>query len=80
LSHKKTKAHKSGNFKVIPPVNYYMIDKVAFDISDELFDVFTWDTVKTQTQTQWKVSLKGHPIIEGPHSCVFQAGVLSLFV
>jgi len=56
LSHKKTKAHKSGNFKVIPPVNYYMIDKVAFEISDELFDVFTWDTVKTQTQTQWKVS------------------------
>jgi hypothetical protein len=54
LAQKKSKAYKIGNFRSIAPVQFYMIDKVAFEIADDLFDVFTWDTVKTPAQTQWK--------------------------
>ena len=50
----KSKAYKNANFRGVAPVNYYMIDKTVQEISEQLFDIFTWDTVRTTGQTQWK--------------------------
>lgn len=50
----KSKAYKYANFRGVAPVNYYVIDKLVVEISEQLFDVFTWDTAKTATQSAWK--------------------------
>ena len=50
----KSKAYKHANFRGVAPVNYYMIDKLTQEISEQLFDIFTWDTIRTTVQTQWK--------------------------
>lgn len=50
----KSKAYKNANFRGVAPVNYYMIDKTVQEISEQLFDIFTWDTIRTTVQTQWK--------------------------
>jgi hypothetical protein len=50
----KSKAYKHANFRCVAPVNYYMIDKVVQEISEQLFDIFSWDTIRTTVQTQWK--------------------------
>ena len=50
----KASARQIANFKKIPSVDYYSVDKVTTQLSVELFDIFTWNRVQTPTQAVWK--------------------------
>lgn len=54
ISTKKAQASKHGNFKTIPTVQAYIIDKIVAEISEQLFDNFIWECIVTPAQTLWK--------------------------
>lgn len=51
---KKSLAYKQANFRTMPPVNFYLIDKIVADISTQLFDNFIWECIDTPVQVAWK--------------------------